>query len=137
MRNSIIDNPVRRRVAITAAGIAAVAAIAVPGVAWASGGLSETAPVVISAPAVNPAPATQSDTPNSECGRDLTQEEVDALVEKGEISLADITPAAAIEPAVVASAEEMRAYAEGTGTGEAAVSTDAQNGGVTPAAPAC
>ncbi|NMM91355.1 hypothetical protein B2J88_44840 [Rhodococcus sp. SRB_17] len=74
MRKSIIDNPVRRRVAITAAGIAAVAAIAVPGVAWASGGLSETAPVVVSAPAVNPVPAAQSDTPNSECGRDLTQE---------------------------------------------------------------
>ncbi|NMM91813.1 hypothetical protein B2J88_47330, partial [Rhodococcus sp. SRB_17] len=89
MRKTIIDNPVRRRVAITAAGIAAVAAIAVPGVAWASGSLSETAPVVVSAPAVNPVPAAQSDTPNGECARDLTQEEVDAMVAKGEINLAD------------------------------------------------
>ncbi|PBC35888.1 hypothetical protein CJ178_31100 [Rhodococcus sp. ACPA4] len=134
MRKTAIDNPVRRRVAITAAGIAAVAAIAMPGVAWATGGLSETAPVVVSAPVLESAPAMQSDTPNSECGRDLTPEEVDALVAKGEVSREDITPAAAIEPAVVASAEETRAYAEGPGTGEAAVGTDAS---VTSAMPAC
>ncbi|OYD60814.1 hypothetical protein [Rhodococcus sp. OK302] len=133
MRKTVIDNPVRRRVAITAAGIAAVAAIAVPGVAWASGGLSETAPVVVSDTAAESVPAMQSDTPNGECARALTPEEVYALVAKGELNLADITPAAATEPAVVASAEEIRAR----GADETVASADAQNGDVTPAVPAC
>lgn len=135
MRKSIIDNPVRRRVAITAAGIAAVAAIVVPGIAWASGAISETAPVVVSAPA--PAgklvPAMQSDTPNNECDPALSPEEVAALVAKGELKPEDVTTAAATAPAVVASAEEIRALGED----ETVASTDAQNGGVTPTTPAC
>lgn len=127
MRKSIINTPVRRRVAITTAGIAAAAALAVPGVAWATGSPSETAPVVVSAPVENVAPAAQSGTSNGECARDLSQEEVDALVAKGEINPADITPASALEPAVAASAEEIRANEAAGGADTSAM----------PAEPAC
>ncbi|MCJ0906486.1 hypothetical protein [Rhodococcus sp. ARC_M6] len=86
----------RRRVTVAAAGIAAVAAIAVPGIAWANGSVPDTAPAVVSTPAAELVPATQSD----ECAPALTPEEVDALVAKGELSLEDSTPAVMTEALV-------------------------------------
>ncbi|MFF1946069.1 hypothetical protein ACFVWF_28495 [Rhodococcus qingshengii] len=104
MRKSLINSPVRRRVAVAATGIAAVAAIAVPGVAWASGGLSESSPVEVSA--VESVPAVPSDISNGECIPALPQEEFDALVAKGEITLTDSIPADTTEPTTDASTAE-------------------------------
>ncbi|MFF1946371.1 hypothetical protein ACFVWF_30040 [Rhodococcus qingshengii] len=104
MRKSLINNPVRRRVAFAATGIAAVAAIAVPGVAWASGGISESTPVEVSA--VESVPAVPSDISNGECIPALTPEEVDALVAKDEITPTDSIPADATEPTTDASTAE-------------------------------
>lgn len=108
----------RRRVAVAAAGIAAVAAIAVPGIAWANGSVPETAPTVVSTPAVEMGQAMETDG----CARDLTPEDIDALVAKGELSLADSIPATATEASVIA---------PGVDEGDKAASFEATDSSVT------
>jgi hypothetical protein len=94
VRKIIANTPTRRRAAIVAAGIAAAAAIAVPGIAWASGSFSQTAPTSVGTPAAEPVPATQSDTPTigeASIAPELSQEEIDALVAKGELTVTEAT----------------------------------------------
>lgn len=123
MRETITTT--RRRVAVAAAGIAAVAAIAVPGIAWANGSIPETAPAVVA----TPTDSTPTDStpgleivPATECAPALTPEEVEALVAKGELSLEESVPATLTEASVIA---------PGADEGDTAASIDAEDSSVT------
>ena len=118
MRETITTT--RRRVAVAAAGIAAVAAIAVPGIAWANGSIPETAPAVVATP-TDSTPGLEI-VPATECAPALTPEEVEALVAKGELSLEDSVPATLTEASVIA---------PGADEGDTAASIDAEDSSVT------
>ncbi|MFC4605473.1 hypothetical protein [Rhodococcus kronopolitis] len=101
MRKTIVNNSTRRRAAVAAVGFSAVAALAVPGVAWANDAIPSTAPVVVSVPATPTVPATQAEPTAAGCAaaRVLTPEEVDALIAKGELVIDTTEPAMLVDAA--------------------------------------
>lgn len=116
MRKTFVSHSTRGRVAVAAVGLSAVAALAVPGVAWANDAIPSTEPVVVSVPATQTGHATQSGPAVAECAaapaRVLSQEEVDALIAKGDIVLdtaaldTTTTAVATTEPAMLVEATD-------------------------------
>lgn len=148
MRKALSITTTRRRAAVTAVGLTAAAAFAVPGVAWANDAIPNTAPVVVSVPATQTEPATQSEPTVAGCAaapaRVLTPEEVDALIASGELAVDTMVPSTAAVAVDDASATVIR-LAELVGQGQTVADLIAQgadaltgpDAAVTLALPAC
>ncbi|RVW10636.1 hypothetical protein EGT67_05630 [Prescottella agglutinans] len=92
MNTSFVSRISRRKVAAAAVGLAATAAMAVPGVAWAQNAIPGGAPVAVATPAAQLTPASEGtavDADGNNCAvsvQSLTAEELQKLIDDGVIS---------------------------------------------------
>lgn len=95
MNTSFVSRITRRKVAAAAIGVAATAALAVPGVAWAQNAIPGSSPVAVATPTTETIPAAQL-TPASEVSaidadgkncsvsvNPISEEELQKLIDEG------------------------------------------------------
>ncbi|CAM2785811.1 Secreted protein [Prescottella defluvii] len=124
MTKSLIRNVSRRKVAVAAASIAAVGALAVPGVAWAQNALPGGEPVAVSTPAAEVTAACSTENLSDEEIQKLKDEGAengtvgtDAVASTESIPASEMTAAISVDPAP--------AVAEPTDSTDSTDSTDA------------